>query len=85
MEESFSDIINNPFSAEDHSEATTYLTENSTQGTYFEDDSYKVFAPASRQNTFNIICGTDINKKPISITFFHGSCFNDFHRHFRKA
>ena len=85
MEESFSDIINNLFSAEDHNEITTYLTENSTQGTYFEDDSYKLFATASRQNTFNVVCGTDINKKPISITFFHGSCFNDFHRHFHKS
>ena len=29
-------------------------------------------------------CGTDINKKPITITVFRGSCFNDFYRHFRK-
>ena len=29
-------------------------------------------------------CGTDINKKPVSITVFRGSCFNDFYRHFRK-
>ena len=29
-------------------------------------------------------CGTGINKKPISITVFLGSCFNDFYRHFRK-
>ena len=27
-------------------------------------------------------CGTVIKKKPITITVFHGSCFNDFHRHF---
>ena len=29
-------------------------------------------------------CGIDINKKPISITVFHGSYFNDFYSHFRK-
>ena len=29
-------------------------------------------------------CDTDINKKPVSITVFRGSCFNYFYRHFRK-
>ena len=163
VEENLTDIINNPITAEDHNEASTYLTENSTQCTSFEDDSYTLFTPPSRQNIFNIICpsclksfpanvieahadvcadehksmnilchssvieidsddngsivladshssetgtsisvpenpdecremlkkvvtdcGTDINKKPITITVFRGSCFNDFYRHFRK-
>ena len=164
VDENLTDIINNPITANDHNEASTYLTESSTQCTSFEHDSCTFFTPPSRQNIFNIICpsclksfpanvieahadacagehksvnilcrslvieidsddnksivfadshsgeaaksfsvaenpdecremlkkvvidcGTDINKKPISITAFRGSCFNDFYRHFRKS
>ena len=45
LEENLTDIINNPITAEDHTEASKYLTENSTQCTSFEDDSYTLFTP----------------------------------------
>ena len=46
-EENLTDIINNPITAEDSNETATYLTENRTQGTSFEDDSYTLFTPPS--------------------------------------
>ena len=61
VEENLTDIINNPITAEDHNEISTYLTENSTQGTSFEGDSYTLFTPPSRENIFNIICPSCLN------------------------
>ena len=53
VEEYLTEIINNPIAAEDHNEAATYLTENNTLGTSFEDDSYiYILAPLSRQIFF---------------------------------
>ena len=71
VEENLTDIINNPITAEDHNEASTYLTENSTQCTSFEDDSYTLFTPPSRQNIFNIICPSCLKSFPANVIEAH--------------
>ena len=80
VEENLTDIVNNPITAEDHNEASTYLTENSTQGTSFEDGSYTLFTPPSRQNIFNIICPSCLKSFPANVIEAHADVCADEHR-----
>ena len=80
IEENLTDIINNPITAEDHNEASTYLTENSTQCTSFEDDSYTLFTPPSRQNIFIIICPSCLKSFPANVIEAHADVCADEHK-----
>ena len=79
VEENLTDIINNPITTEDHNEASTYLTENSTQCTSFEDDSYTLFTPPSRQNIFDIVCPSCLQSFPENVIEAHADACADEH------
>ena len=80
VEENLTDIINNPITAEDNNESGTYLTENSTQGTSFEDDDYTLFTPPSRQNIFNIMCPSCLKSFPANAIEAHADVCADEHK-----
>ena len=79
VEENLTDIINNPITAQDHNEASTYLTENSTQCTSFADDSYTLFTPPSRQNIFDIVCPSYLKSFPANVIEAHADACTDEH------
>ena len=80
VEENLTDIINNPITADNHNEASAYLTENSTQCTSFEDDSCTFFTPPSRQNIFNIICPSCLKSFPADVIEAHADVCADKHK-----
>ena len=80
VEENLTDIIGNPITAKDHNEASTYLTENSTQCTFFADDSYTLFTPPSRQNIFNIVCPSCLKSFPANVIEAHADACADEHK-----
>ena len=80
VEKNLTDIINNPVTTEDNNEPGIYLAENSTQGTSFEDDSYTLFTPPSRQNIFDIICSSCLKLFPANAIEAHADACADEHK-----